>query len=218
MDRQLSTGVIGGTLDTTALDIMVRTLLASRRPDRHPDSIGLTTALMTPNITPTDVMLACKDDVSLKFGVQVMEVGVLAYSPRAVAVAFTGRPVAGGRAETTEQRKEREFEEQRQREAAQRRITSSPARFDRDPVWLLWPWGRRLGDNWRGVDYMMNNLAVGIANMLNGLWSGAIYPLQLAAQQAGESVGMNDLAVVRRAIATNINLAVRYSHDGAPTT
>lgn len=225
MTTQLSTGVIGGALDTTALDTMIRVLLGGARVNRHADSIGLAAALTAPTVKSADVLMACGDDITLKFGVQVQELGILSYSSGAVAVAFVARPVAGMRAETLEQRKEREYEEARERER-QDRLSSQRAaavfatrpvvHVDRDPVWLLWPWGRRLPSNWQDRDYMMGNLAAGVASMLNGLWGAAINPLQLAAQQALDGAAREDLFLVRRAIATNINLAVRYSHEGAP--
>jgi hypothetical protein len=227
MTGALSTTTVG----TAGLDVMVKMLFAGRRDVRrfhNQDSATLMAALVAGG-SADDVLMACRDDVALKFGVQLNEVGVLAYSPLVVAVAFTAQGVKGSFVETLEQRAERVRRESdeafkvRRREAQEiaaerarlQRVTYTQIAADRDPVWLLWPWGRELPKHWADVDYMLNNLAVGVTNMLNGVWGAAIAPLQQAALQAAESLQPQELMVVRRSIAANIGLAVRYSHEGA---
>lgn len=159
------------------------------RQGRHPESVNassLAALVQLGNTRPDDLLRAACTDTSLEFGVRVTSAGVLGYTGRAVALGFIAQPVKGGWVTTV----------------------SPPAR---DPVWVLWPWGRRLSA-WNG-DGLMQSFGWGVAAMLNERWTDAVRQFQAAAGRMQDLAGA-DLLLVRQALAANISLAVQFSHGG----
>lgn len=197
-----------------ALAAMATALLAGRQEFYNTERSALTVALLA-GLKDSDALLdACRDDVTTEFGVEPTEFGILAYTPRMVVVGFHARTVAGGQAMTPymwQQQRERDWAAaQRQAAAAQRTFQRFETGVALDPVWAIWPWGIKGSDD----NYTRENWGLGVASMLNQAWGRAIELLQHA---VGQCIYLHprEQFWVRRSLAANIRLAIRYSHGEA---
>lgn len=223
MTTQLSTGVIGMAqpaptyIQPAALAVMAGVLLQGKREFSHmnytPGARSSLAAALTAGIADPDILLqACADDTALEFGIRPTEFGVLAYTSRVVIVGFNAS-LAADRKAMTPLMQEREEQAARIRERTAPIPFAAPAgrvmvALDRDPYWAIFPWGLK-----PDVDNnTMSNWGLGVANLLNGQFANAIMLLQYASGRA-VNIAAKELFWVRRALAANIALAVRYSRE-----
>lgn len=205
------------------LDLMLRTVLAGRNYSTISPTgwgCGPRAALQVRGATPEDVALACAAEVQITFGVQIQQYGIFGYTKDAIAIAFTARGVPGLEIETAGQRRSRlDRERIEQQQAAQRRLAASatvnlPASRsitpppDRDPVWLVLPWGAICERRWG----YLAGLSDGISNMLNQHYAAAIAALQRAVQFIHSEQADTQL-LMHRVLAANIGLLVQAAHN-----
>jgi hypothetical protein len=197
---------ITGVGAAAALAVMARVLLDGwQDTPRTAERSALAVAVLGGVTDPDTLIGACRDDVTTQFGVEPTQFGLLAYTPRLVVMGFHARTVAGGQAMTPLMR-----ERVRDARAAAQRSAAAGAGRDLDPVWGVFPWGLRPSDD----NATRENWALGVAEMLNERWDNAIYLLQYAAGQCA-NLHPREQFWVRRSLAANIRLAVKYSHGEA---
>lgn len=176
-------------LSEVALVAMGAALLAGRNEGNRvtmPYNHGsaLRAALMCNTMDAATLLDAAAIDTTLQFGVRLGECAIMSYTPHVVIVGFTAARVKGT-------------------EVIAQRLAAY-----RDPLWALAPWGGIV--DW---ETMFDNFAQGVAALLNERWADAIEPLQAAARWT-QNIAAREQIILRRALAANIGLAVRYSHGG----
>jgi hypothetical protein len=145
---------------------------------------ALRSALTCNTLDAETLLDAAAIDTTLQFGVRLGEFAIMGYTPRCVVVGFTASHVKDTQ------------------------VITPAVRAYRDPLWALAPWGGI--DDW---DVMFDHFAHGVAALLNEQWAAAIAPLQQAAIWT-QNIAAREQIMLRRALAANIGLAVRYSHGG----
>ncbi len=149
---------------------------------------SLRSALMAGYRDPETLTTACGDDIALTFGVLPTDLGILAYTQRMVLVGFNGLAAHDSLARTV----------------------APPAVLPSDPIWAIWPWGYAAD---AAPAACMARWSTGVTKMLNSAWAEAVELLQTAASWSG-NIAYAEQYLIRRALAANIRLAVKYSHGG----
>ncbi len=198
----------------TQLALMLRTVLAGKTYSTISATgwgCGPRAALLMRDATPEDVALACAAEVQITFGVQIQQYGIFNYTPDAIAIAFTARGVPGLQVETEGQRRGRleRMSSEQQRRLPAGRIMTAP--LERDPVWLVLPWGVINDHRWG----YLAGLSDGISNMLNQHYAAAIAALQRAVQYV-HSENNDTQRLMHAVLAANISLLVQAANaEGA---